>query len=117
MYHSLYGPNAPVDLAGTASLTAAQELRLYRNYLIAAKAAEKAAVTQAQKDYAQSLYATADSYKRMYLSRGDADLSALDKIVLSVGDTASGIGSTILRTVGPLLLGAVAINAFIQRRK
>jgi len=113
-----YGPRAPVDGLGEA-LTAAEELRRYRNYLIAAKSAASAAQTQAQRDYASKLADIAESYKQMYLSRGDADLSAVDRIILSVGESASSIGSgvgNILKPLVPVLLAGVAVYAFFKAK-
>ena len=94
MYRS-YGPMAPSDLAGTESLTAIQEIVRYRNYLIAYKAALSAAQTQAQTDYANSLLAQANQYKAMYLSRGDDDLTSMDRAILAVADTISGTGKVL----------------------
>lgn len=113
-----YGPRAPVDGLGE-SLTAAEELRRYRNYLIAAKSAESAAQTQAQRDYASKLYAIADSYKQMYLSRGDADLNAIDRIIISVQQSAGTLGAglgNILKPLVPVLLAGVAVYAFFRAK-
>ena len=99
MYRSLYSPLAPVDLAGTESLTAIQEITRYRNYLIAYKAAWKAAQTDAQRAYANSLLAQANQYKAMYLSRGDDDLTAMDRTILAIADTISGTGAVLDKTI------------------
>lgn len=113
-----YGPRAPVDGLGE-SLTAAEELRRYRNYLIAAKSASDAAQTQAQRDYASKLADIAEQYKQMYLSRGDADLSAVDRIVLSVSESASSLGSGIgnlLKPLVPVAIIGIGVYAFFKAK-
>lgn len=105
------------DLGET--LTAAEELYRYRQYLIAAKSA-RAANNPIDE---QRAMAEAERYRRMYLSRGDADLSRVDRIVLALGSVpsqiASGVGTTLasaLKPLGPyLLLGVVALYLWKKR--
>lgn len=86
-------------------LTAAEELRRFRMWLIAANTARAAGNTVDEAKARQM----AEQYKQMYLSRGDGDLNAIDRIVLSVGNTVSAIGSFSLdRIVMPLALVAAA---------
>jgi len=117
MYHG-FGPSSPAEGLGE-SLTAAEELRRYRNYLIAAKSAGAAAQTQAQRDYASKLAGIADSYKQMYLSRGDADLSAIDRIVLSVQETAGKIGvglGDLLKPLIPVAIIGIGVYAYFKAK-
>lgn len=117
MYHG-FGPSSPAEGLGEV-LTAAEELRRYRNYLIAAKSAASAAQTQAQRDYASKLSDIADSYKQMYLSRGDADLSAVDRIILSVGESAGALGSgigNILKPLIPVAIIGIGVYAFFKAK-
>jgi hypothetical protein len=133
MYRS-YGPSSPSDLAGTESLTAAQELMRYRNYLIAYRSALSAAQTQVQKDYAETLLAQANQYKAMYLSRGDGDLTAMDRTILAVSDAIAGLGTALDKTIDwagdkagstlgkvamplvPILLAGAAVLYFWSKR-
>lgn len=81
------------------SLTAAEELYRYRNWLIAAKTAARAG----NQIDAQKALAEAEKYRRMYLSRGDADLTKLDRIVLAVGQVPGAVGAGIAQGLKPLL--------------
>lgn len=98
MYTAAYTPSLE-PLGELGQLTAAEELFRYRNWLIAAKTAQRAG----NAVDAQTALAEAERYRRLYLSRGDADLSKLDRIVLAVGNVPGAIGSGLAAGLQPLL--------------
>lgn len=132
MYHG-FGPSSPAEGLGEM-LTAAQELMRYRNFLIAYRSALSAAQTQEQRDYASTLLAQANQYKAMYLSRGADDLTATDRVILSISDSITGVGKALNdvidwagdkagSTVGkvalplvPILLAGAALLYFWSKR-